>query len=185
MKPWKTLSSKHVLQDQFLSLRTDRCEREDGHIVPTYHVLEMTDWVTVIPITKAGEVVLVKEYRHAAKIMLYGLPGGMMDEGETDRKAAMARELREETGYTAPVLHHIGSCYPNPAVQDNIVHLYFAPGVEPTAIQDLDPNEEIEVVTLPWAEFAAYEKLEYQHAIHAAALFYAERYFQKHPDQRP
>ena len=100
MKPWKILSSVQTFKDRFLSLRTDKCEREDGHIVPAYHVLEFTDWVTVIPITDEGEIVLVREYRHAAGKVMLGLPGGIMDDGETSVQDAGAREQREETGYT-------------------------------------------------------------------------------------
>ncbi len=47
IKPWETLSSETKLSDSFLTLRTDRCQKADGAIVPTYHVLEFTEWVTV------------------------------------------------------------------------------------------------------------------------------------------
>lgn len=185
IKPWKILSSEHVLQDQFLSLRTDKCQREDGHIVPTYHVLEFTEWVTLIPLTDEGEIVLVREYRHAAQEILLGLPGGVSDPGETDWLAAGARELREETGYECRELIPVGTCYPNPATQDNQVHFFLGLGAAPTAMQALDPNEEIEVVTMPYADFLDYGAQPVQHAIHAAALFYTEKFFRQHPDKRP
>ena len=185
IKPWKILSSQTVIEDQYIKLRSDRCQRADGHIVPTYHVVEFTEWVTLVPLTAAGEIVLVNEYRHAAQKMLLGLPGGMMDLGETDKMDAAARELREETGYQCEQLIHIGSCYPNPAVQNNQIHLYLGLDARLSEAQTLDPNEEIEVVRMPSSEFLAYEALPVQHAIHAAALFYVERYFSKHPEHRP
>ncbi len=185
IKPWKTLSSKRVLQDQFLSLRTDRCQREDGHIVPTYHVIELTDWVTVIPITPDGEIILVREYRHAAGKVMVGLPGGVSDPGETDWEAVGRRELREETGCTPGEMINIGSCYPNPATQNNQLHYFLALDCTPGRSLDLDPNEEIEVLTMPYAQFLAYEEFDVQHGLHAAALLYAERYFAKHPEKRP
>jgi 8-oxo-dGTP pyrophosphatase MutT (NUDIX family) len=185
MKPWKTISSKHVLQDKFLSLRTDKCEREDGHIVPRYHVLEFSPWVTVIPLTDEGNIVLVREYRHAAGKVMIGLPGGVSDPGETDRAAVGARELAEETGYVPREMIPVGTCYPNPAIQDNEIHFYLALGAARNTAQSLDPNEEIEVLEMPYADFLAYEDLDVQHAIHAAALFYAERYFAKNPALKP
>ena len=84
MKPWTVLSSKEVMRDRFMGLRTDRCQRADGHIVEAYHVIELTDWVTVVPITETGNIVLVKEYRHAAGDMTMGLPDGVSDPGESD-----------------------------------------------------------------------------------------------------
>lgn len=185
MKPWRILSSTYPVKDRFLTLRTDNCMREDGHVVEAYHVLELTDWVTVIPVTDDGNVVLVREYRHAAQAVMVGLPGGMADPGETDWAAAGARELREETGYVPRELIWVGTCHPNPATQDNRLHYYLALGCAPSTTQDLDPNEEIEVLEMPYSEFVEYGHLAVQHALHAAALFYAERHFLKHPEHRP
>ncbi|MEM9178334.1 MAG: NUDIX hydrolase [Pseudomonadota bacterium] len=185
IKPWKILDSHQTFRDQYLGVRTDKCEREDGHIVPTYHVIQQSPWATIIPLTDKGNVVLVREYRHAAGKVMIGLPGGVSDPGETDWQQVAARELAEETGYEARSLHAIGACYPNPAIQDNEVHYFLALGCTPSKTQSLDPNEEIEVLEMPYADFLAYEHLEVQHALHAAGLFYAERYFQKHPDLRP
>lgn len=168
-----------------MGLRTDRCERDDGRIVEAYHVIELTDWVTVIPLTDAGNVVLVREYRHAAGVFTLGLPGGVSDPGEIHWASVGARELAEETGYAARGMHHVGTCYPNPATQNNRLHFYLALGCTPVAGQSLDPNEEIEVLEMPYAEFLDYDALEVQHALHAAALFYAERFLARHPDLRP
>lgn len=185
IKPWKILESKQTFRDQFLGVRTDRCVREDGHIVPTYHVIQQTPWVTIIPVTDAGNLVLVREYRHAAEKVMIGFPGGVSDPGETDWEQVARRELAEETGYQARAYHPIGSCYPNPAIQDNELHFYLALGCQRAVGQALDPNEEIEVLEMPYANFLAYETLEVQHALHATGLFYAERYFAKHPALRP
>lgn len=185
IKPWKILSSDYVLSDDFLTLRTDKCERADGHIVPRYHVIELTPWVTVIPITEEGNILLVREYRHAAGVVMVGLPGGTSDPSETDWELVGRRELSEETGYKADRMEHIGSCYPNPAVQDNLIHYYLALDCKEVSEQDLDPNEEIEVIEMPLEEFLAYEQIEVQHALHAAALYYLERYLAKNPHLRP
>jgi ADP-ribose diphosphatase len=185
IKPWKILTSRQTFRDPFLGVRTDKCLRDDGHIIETYHVIEQTPWVTVVPVTDAGNIVLVREYRHAAQAILTALPGGVSDPGETDWEAAARRELVEETGYEARAMQLIGTCYPNPAIQDNQLFYYLATGCTATAEQSLDPNEEIEVLEMPYADFLAYETFEVQHGLHAAALFYAERYFEQHPDVRP
>lgn len=153
--------------------------------MPNYHVIQQTPWVTVIPVTDAGNIVLVREYRHAAQVILTGLPGGVSDPGETDWQAVAARELAEETGYQARAFHLVGDCHPNPATQDNRLYFYLALGCAPSVEQRLDPNEEIEVLEMPYADFLTYESMAVQHALHAAGLFYTERYFIKHPELRP
>ena len=168
-----------------MGLRTDRCQRDDGHIVEAYHVIELTDWVTVIPLTDEGNIILVREYRHAAGVFTLGLPGGVSDPGETDWEAVGARELGEETGYAAREYHPVGTCYPNPATQNNRLHYYLALGCTKANAQSLDPNEEIEVLEMPYEEFLDYGRLEVNHALHAAALFYAEAFLNRHPALRP
>ena len=185
IKPWTILSSTDVFSDEYLTLRTDQCARADGHIVPAYHVIEQTDWATIIPLTDAGNIVLIREYRHAAQQVVVGLPGGVSDPGETDWQAVAERELREETGYIAQELICVGSCYPNPAVQDNLLHYFVAFGCRPGAGQALDPNEEIEVLEMPYSEFLDYGRFDIQHGLHAAGLFYAEQYFRANPTRRP
>jgi ADP-ribose pyrophosphatase len=183
--PWKTLSSTTTFQDNFLHLRTDRCQRADGHVVPTYHVLEFTPWVTIIPLTDAGNIVLAREYRHASGKVITGLPGGVSDPGERDWAMVGLRELAEETGYAARDMIHVGTCYPNPATQDNELHFYLALGCTPSKAQALDPNEDIEVIEMPYEEFLEYGAQPVQHGLHAAGLFYTEAYFRQHPEKRP
>lgn len=185
MNPWRTTKSIVSFQDEYIKLRTDSCERDDGHKIDAYHVLDFSPWVTVIPLTDEGNVVLVREYRHAAGKLMIGLPGGVSDPGETDWADVGARELAEETGYTAREIHAVGTCYANPALQNNEVHYFLALGCKLTAEQSLDPNEEIEVLEMPLEEFLAYETLDVQHALHASALFYMLRFFEKHPDLKP
>lgn len=185
MKPWTILNSRPVFKDRFLSLRTDTCQRDDGHVVPAYHVLGFSDWVTVVALTDAGNIVLVREYRHGAGAVMLGLPGGVSEPGESDWAAVAARELAEETGYNAPVWVPLGTCFPNPATQNNHLHYFLALGARPNAGQSLDGNEQIEVVEIPYNEFFVYETLPLQHALHAAALFYCERYFNTYPAMRP
>lgn len=185
MKPWQVLSSRRVMKDRFMGLRTERCARSDGHVIEAYHIIELTDWVTIIPLTPAGNIVLVREYRHAAGEIFIGLPGGVADPHESDWAAAGARELREETGYVADEMIRVGSCHPNPATQNNRLHYYLALGCQRRAAQSLDPNEEIEVIEMPYAEFADYGALAHQHALHAAGLYYAEQFFRRNPARRP
>ena len=72
-----------------------RREKEELACVTKNH--EKADGVMIIPITKEGEIVLIKQYRAPIDDYLYEFPAGMVDPGE-DFIEAGKRELFEETG---------------------------------------------------------------------------------------
>lgn len=184
MKPWKILSSRQTYKDPWLSVRTDHVQLEDGREIPGFHILEYSDWVSVIALTDEGNVVLIREYRHGAEAITIGLPSGASEPGEEMEEVAR-REFAEETGYSAREWVRIGEGYSNWAINTNKVHFYLAFGAEKTGEQKLDPNEEIEVVEWPWKKYFEQDGVEPQHCLHTAGLYYAARYFAQNPEKRP
>ena len=83
-----------------------------------FSLIEAVDWVNVIALTPDQQVVLIRQFRVGANEVCLEIPGGMVDPGETPAEAA-ARELAEETGYTAPRWHQLGRVSPNPAIMTN------------------------------------------------------------------
>lgn len=57
-----------------------------------------TQNTAIIAVTKDKKIVIAKQFRPGPEKVLYELPGGMVDDGETPQEAAK-RELLEETGY--------------------------------------------------------------------------------------
>ena len=53
--------------------------------------------VVLIPMQDDGQIVMIRQYRHALKRELWELPAGSVDEGES-AEAAAARECEEEIG---------------------------------------------------------------------------------------
>jgi ADP-ribose pyrophosphatase len=147
-RAWKVLSSKDIFKTGFFRFRTDQCELPDGRVMPNYYVMEFADWVNIVPVTEDGRIVLVEQYRQAAGDTFLEIPGGAMDPHEKgDPKRAALRELREETGYVPDDVRLVGVHHPNPAMQNNRMHTFVGFGCKLLEKQELDPFEDISVVT--------------------------------------
>lgn len=116
-----------------------------------FSLLECVDWVNVIALTDANEVVLVRQFRVGTGTLCLEIPGGMVDAGEAPAEAA-ARELVEETGFTARAWRPLGVVAPNPAIQSNRLHTFLATGARATHGQELDSNEVIAIELRSLAE---------------------------------
>jgi len=137
-----------------------------------YYVVEFPDWIHVVAITSHGQMVLVRQYRHAAQEWFLEVPGGSMDpqSGESAEQAAL-RELAEETGYVPRKLVFLGSHRPNPALQSNTMHTYLALDCRQEKLQQLDPYEElvVELHSIPEI-YSKMDRGEIQHSLMVASL---------------
>ena len=69
--------------------------------------------VVLIPVTDRGEIVLVRQYRHAIGRSVWELPAGSLEPGE-DPRAAAARECHEEIGLIPSAVERLGAFFPTP-----------------------------------------------------------------------
>ena len=83
-----------------------------------------------VPILDDGRVILVSQLRYPLGKRVTELPAGKLMQGEDPRLAA-ARELEEETGYSASSLEHLVSVYTTPGFCDEVLHIYIARGLSP------------------------------------------------------
>lgn len=107
-------------------------------------VLEAPDWISVVATTEDGDIVMVEQYRFGIEDLTIEPVGGLVDEGEEPIDAAK-RELLEETGFGGGQWQSLGVVQANPAIHNNLCHLWHADGVRSIREQRLDPGEAIEV----------------------------------------
>ncbi len=150
-KSWKLISSQTNKSFPIFDLRTDRVESPRTREEYDFYILESRDWVNVIPLTSDNDVVLIRQYRHGTRTITLEIPGGIIEGNDSPEEAAR-RELREETGYHASVMHPLGHVHPNPAFLDNICYTFLARDVSRVGEQEQDDREDIEVVLWPVEE---------------------------------
>ncbi len=140
-----------------------------------YVAVTAPDWVVVAAVYR-GCFVLVRQWRHGADRLTAEFPAGVVDPGEPPERTA-ERELREETGFTAGRMTHLGTCSANPALFKNRIHCYLAEELTPTGEQQLDADELLRYSLVPVDEvIAAFGTGEYTHAYMGTALaFYLRR----------
>src|ERR1700676_3526002 len=108
----RILRSKTIYTGPVFGIRRDELVEPGGGRAPR-EVITHSGSVVVLPVLPDGRVVLIRQYRHAARTFLWELVAGRIDEGESPRKAA-ARELIEETGYRARRFRIFLDFFPSP-----------------------------------------------------------------------
>ena len=141
---YKILSSEYLIRRPWLTARRDKVQLPDGRINPEYYVLEYPTWINVTAVTKDGQMVLVRQYRHGLQRTNFEIVAGCMEEGEQPIDAAK-RELLEETGFGGGEWQEIMVISQNPSTSTNLTHCFLATGVERIGTQHLDATEDIEV----------------------------------------
>jgi 8-oxo-dGTP pyrophosphatase MutT (NUDIX family) len=170
--PWRCRRSLLNQSYRIFTIRTDSLISPRTGNAHDFYVIDSQDWINVIPITAAQEVVMVRQYRHGQGKVTLEIPGGLLEPGDTPLSAA-ARELLEETGYQADQLTEIGLVSPNPAIFSNRCYTFLASNVVKTQAQALDPAEDIEVELVPLADIPSrIGRGDIDHALVLAAFYW-------------
>ena len=145
-----TVSSKLIYDGNILHLYKDEITLPDGK--PAYREYNRhVGAVCVIPLTDAGEVICVRQYRYPVAEVLLEIPAGKLDYKGEDPESAAHRELREETGATCRELIYLGKYLGSPAILDECIHMYLAKDLE-FGDTDFDDDEFLETVRIPLDE---------------------------------
>ncbi len=111
VNPWKTLSSRTVYKNPWLTVR------EDAVITPggsegIYSVVESKPGVLIIAQTEADEIYLIESFRYPLQAWRLEIPTGGVEPGDTLLEAAQ-KELEEELGFKADSWELLGDTYPS------------------------------------------------------------------------
>jgi len=147
---WTIKESKVVYENPWLKVVEDSVIRPDGKD-GIHATVEIAPGVSVLPITKNKEVILLNNYQYALGKESITAAGGSIDKNESPEEA-VNRELKEETGLTAAKLTPVGSM---DALTSGIIaspnYMYLAEDLS-EGKKELDGTEDITLFKIPLQE---------------------------------
>jgi len=143
----QTLSAETIYRGKLLTIRKDRVRLENGR-ESVREVVVHPGAVAIVPLLPDGRVLLVRQYRYAAGRALLEIPAGTLDQPGESPAAAAARELGEETGYTATDYRELTAFFTAPGFCTEKITVYLATGLTPGAQNQME-DEDIALEIVP------------------------------------
>ncbi len=150
----KTISSEIVYEGPVFRVRKHIVEAAGGQAVRD--IVEHSGGAIMVAVSEDGKILMEKQYRKALESDFLELPAGKADPGEAPEVTA-ARELAEETGYTARDVRHLISFYPTCGYSNEHLHIYICKDLvkgeqhldrdECIDLEWIDADEIIELIT--------------------------------------
>lgn len=140
------IHSDAVYSGRAFTVRRDHVRLPDGR-ESNLDIVDHVDSVVILPVDEGGNLLFVRQYRHASRQELLELPAGTLNKGE-EPGACAQRELREETGLAAEILTDLGGFFLAPGYSTEYMHAYLATGLHPDPLE-ADADEFLSVERIP------------------------------------
>lgn len=147
--------SRQVFDGKLIKVRVDEVRMPDGS-VHRREVVEHPGAVAIVPVLPSGEIVLVRQYRHAIGQQTLELPAGTREPGEEPLQTAI-RELREETGYRSDSVRELVRFFVSPGWANEELIVYVANDITPGQDHP-EPDEDLWVVNVRPEDVATWIK---------------------------
>jgi 8-oxo-dGDP phosphatase len=125
---WPVVAEPRRSRGVFLRLRTDLVRMPDGEVAER-DAIEHPGAVAVVALDDAGQVLMIRQYRHPAGRLLWEIPAGLRDVPGEEPRVTAERELLEETGYRARDWHVLADVFNSPGMSDERVVVFLARGL--------------------------------------------------------
>lgn len=153
---WRLRRTRYLYRSDWFDLRQDELHLPNGEPA-TFTYVEHPGFVSILPLTDQGQILLIRSYRYTVDAWCWELPaGGVGNKPELDLAGVARSELLEETGHVVTGrLEHVTRYHNAIGNSRTPADVFFATGVRPAGEQHLDATEQIEVHPLPAAAVLA------------------------------
>ena len=160
MEEFKRLSRDLVAHGAILDYYQDTMQIPNGNIAK-WDFIKHNGAAAVVPVDDEGRLIMVRQYRNALDRYTLEIPAGGLKTPEEPTREAAARELQEETGYTAGQIELLLTIRTTVAFCNEKIDIYLARDLTPGS-QHLDEDE--------YVQFSAYTVEELLRKIYAGAI---------------
>ncbi|MEY4014529.1 MAG: hypothetical protein RLZZ290_1393 [Pseudomonadota bacterium] len=144
------VSGRYLLDGRLLKIYRDEAIAADGsHCIREYTLHPGA--AAMVPLFEDGSVLLERQWRYPLNRSFLEFPAGKLDPGEAPIQTA-ARELREETGFTASEWAALGPMHPVISYSTEVIHLFLARGLT-EGVAQREAGECLDLVRLPLDAF--------------------------------
>jgi 8-oxo-dGDP phosphatase len=148
---WQVVERKEVARSILVTVRTDIVRTPDNDLAERDVVLH-PGAVAVLALDAAGQILMIRQYRHPVGRLLWEIPAGLRDVSGEDPWATARRELVEETGYRARDWKILADYYSSPGFTNERLRVFLARDLEPVpeAERHFVPRDEEAHLLLAW-----------------------------------
>ncbi|MFY1671631.1 NUDIX domain-containing protein [Plantactinospora sp. WMMB334] len=116
---------REQFRGKVFSVVTDRVAMPGGRVVSRDYVRHVGA-VGVLALDERGRAVLIRQYRHPLRRVIWELPAGLTDVAGEEPPAAALRELAEEADLTAGRLDLLVDVHTSPGYSDELIRIFLA-----------------------------------------------------------
>jgi 8-oxo-dGTP pyrophosphatase MutT (NUDIX family) len=140
---WPVVSSAELVRGRLVRVRTDKVRMPDDELAERDVVIH-PGAVAVLALDDAGQVLLIRQYRHPVRRLLWEIPAGLRDVSGEPPWVTARRELLEEAGYRARDWRVLADYYTSPGFSTERLRVFLARDLEfvPEAERDFVPEAE-------------------------------------------
>ncbi|MEU0570342.1 NUDIX hydrolase [Nonomuraea sp. NPDC005983] len=122
---WDVVASEEHFSGRVIEVRTDTVRMPREQVADRDYVVHPGS-VAVVALDADERVLLIRQYRHPARHLLWELPAGLRDVQGESLVAGAARELAEEAGYRAETWHTLVDLYTSPGMSNERIRVFLA-----------------------------------------------------------
>ncbi len=146
------MARETVFRGRVVNLGLEEAVLPDGRTI-RLEIVRHPGACAVLPLHEDGTVTLIHQFRHAAGGLIWEVPAGVLEEGETPEYCAL-RELAEEVKLAAGKMRHLATIHTTPGFTDERIHLFLATELSLTE-GELDADEYLRAERMPLSEALA------------------------------
>lgn len=151
--PWEKIGEPEIIAKGFGKSFSKQQFRNHQGKIENFFFFDQPSWSVVLPITEKGNVLVIRQFKQGAEMVMEELPGGVADFKKEPPELVMRRELLEETGYEPGKIISLGTEWMNSRSSRTICYCFLATGCKRVSHPKLDHQEEIEVIERPLKEW--------------------------------